>query len=141
MGYNPYRWWTRGTKKRNRPLPHHYPLAQRIGNGDYDLHPLMEEWIDEKEKYKVDVQKCLDEYRGDTSAGRYEYMRDRTRMQNLRVLKLAEEAHKKETELLFRLRQELKQAFKIDLWDEAVENCDGDIKEFYEYYAVRRNNG
>lgn len=141
MGYNPYRWWTRGTKKRNRPLPHHYPLAQRIGNGDYNLHPLMEEWIDEKEKYKVDVQKCLDEYKGDTSAGRYEYMRDRTRMQNLRVLKLAEESHKKETELLFRLRQELKQAFKIDLWDEAVENCDGDIKEFYEYYAVRRNNG
>jgi AraC-like DNA-binding protein len=141
MGYNPYRWWTRGTKQRNRPLPYHYPLAQRIGNGDYDLHPLMEEWISEKEKYKVDVQKCWDEYKGDTNAGRWEYMRDRTRMQNLRVLKLAEESHKKETELLFKLREELKKAFKIDLWDEAVENCDGDIKEFYEYYAVRRNNG
>lgn len=141
MAYNPFRWWTRGKRQRNRPLPSHYPLLQKIMNGDYDLHPLMEEWIDEKEKYKSDVQKHWDEYKGDTNEGRWEYMRDRTRMQNLRVLKLAEESHKKEEELLFKLRQELTAAFGIDLWDEAVENCDGDLKEFYEYYRKNRTNG
>ena len=92
-------------------------------------------------KYKSDVQKHWDEYKGDTNEGRWEYMRDRTRMQNLRVLKLAEESHKKEEELLFKLRQELTAAFGIDLWDEAVENCDGDLKEFYEYYRKNRTNG
>ncbi len=141
MGYNPFRWWTRGTSKRNKPLPYHYPLAQKIQNGDYDVHPLIEEWISEKAKYKTDVDKCNASYKGDTQAGRYEYVRDKTRMQNIRVLKLAEEAYKKEEELLFKLRHELSIAFKIDIWDEAVENCDGDLKEFYEYYANRRVNG
>ncbi len=34
MGYNPYRWWTKG--RPNKPLKAEAPLLLKIRNGDFD---------------------------------------------------------------------------------------------------------
>ena len=37
MGYNPYRWYTKGNRK--KPLKKSEPLLLRIQNGDYEYSP------------------------------------------------------------------------------------------------------
>ena len=55
MGYNPYRWWTKG--RPNKPLRADAPLLLKIRNGDYDYSYM----FNEARIIKESAQKAYDE--------------------------------------------------------------------------------
>jgi hypothetical protein len=73
-------------------------------------------------------------YGGTDEKNRIEVALEASRMKRLRAIKLELEAHKDEQLILWRLRRDLKETFGMDIWDEAVENVDGDLMALYTYY-------
>ena len=51
MGYNPFRWYTKG-KYRKKPLKSNTPLLLKIQNGDFEYSPYLLECKDEKKLSK-----------------------------------------------------------------------------------------
>jgi hypothetical protein len=47
MGYNPFRWWTKG--RPNKPLKADAPLLLKIRNGDFDYSYMFSEAIEMRE--------------------------------------------------------------------------------------------
>jgi hypothetical protein len=132
MGYNRYRWWTKG--KRNKPLPEHYPIAEKIKNGDYDYSYMFGEAKEMKDTAQKVFQQTWDNYGGTDQQNRKEVALDASRMKRLKAIKLELEAHKDEQKILWKLRHDLQKVFGVDLWDEAVEKVDGDLMDLYTYY-------
>lgn len=134
MSYNKFRWWTKGRK--NKPLPAHYPIYDKIKNGDYDYSYMFAE----ADEMKATAQKAYDDtyknYGGTDEKNRIEVSLDASRMKRLKAIKLQLEAHKDEQNILYKLRKDLNSAFGVDLWDEAVENCGGDLLSLYSYYKT-----
>jgi hypothetical protein len=139
MGYNPYRWWTKGRK--NKPLPAHAPIFDKIKNGDYDYSYLFAEADEMKSKAKQAYDETYKNYGGTDEKNRIEVSLDASRMKRLKAIKLQLEAHKDELNILYKLRKDLQSVFGVDLWDEAVENVDGDLIELYTYYKKKVNEG
>lgn len=137
MSYNKYRWWTR--KKKHKPLAATAPLYDKIKNGDYDYSPMFAE----ADEVRALAEKAYDDtyanYGGTDEKNRIEVSLDASRMKRLRAIKLQLEAHKDEQMILWRLRKDLKETFGQDLWDEAVENVDGDLLKLYTYYKKKAN--
>jgi hypothetical protein len=132
MGYNPYRWWTKGRK--NKPLPAHAPIFDKIKNGDYDYSYLFAEADEMKSKAKQAYDETYKNYGGTDEKNRIEVSLDASRMKRLKAIKLQLEAHKDELNILYKLRKDLQSVFGVDLWDEAIEKVDGDLIELYTYY-------
>ena len=139
MGYNPYRWWTKGRK--NKPLPAHAPIFDKIKNGDYDYSYFFAEADEMKSKAKQAYDETYKNYGGTDEKNRIEVSLDASRMKRLKAIKLQLEAHKDELNILYKLRKDLQSVFGVDLWDEAVENVDGDLIELYTYYKKKVNEG
>ena len=55
-------------------------------------------------------------------------------MKRLRAIKLQLEAHKDEQKILYKLEKDFKEVFGLDIWEEAIENCGGDLISLYMYY-------
>jgi len=51
-------------------------------------------------------------------------------------LKLELEAHKDEQKILYKLEKDFKEVFGLNIFDEAVENCGGDLMSLYSYYKT-----
>ena len=51
MGYNPFRWYTKGSY-RKKPLPKKSPLLLKIQNGDFEYSPFLLESKDEERNYQ-----------------------------------------------------------------------------------------
>jgi hypothetical protein len=132
MGYNPYRWWTKGRK--NKPLPAHAPIFDKIKNGDYDYSYMFAEADEMKSKAKQAYDETYKNYGGTDEKNRIEVSLDASRMKRLKAIKLQLEAHKDELNILLKLRKDLQSVFGVDLWDEAIEKVDGDLIELYTYY-------
>ena len=132
MGYNKYRWWTR--KKKNKPLPEYYPLAEKIKNGDYDYSYMFSEAMEVRESAQKAYQQTYDNYGGTDEQNRIEVSLDASRSKRLRALKLELEAHKDEQMILWKLRRDLEKTFGVDLWEQALEKIDGDLMDLYFYY-------
>jgi len=132
MGYNRFRWWTKGKKK--NPLPEHYPLAQKIQNGDYDYSYMFAEAKEMKDTAQKVFQQTWDNYGGTDQQNRMEVSLDASRMKRLKALKLEMEAAKDEEKILWKLKKDLEKTFGMDLWEEALEKVDGDLMDLYTYY-------
>ena len=138
MAYNKYRWWTR--KKKNKPLPEYYPLAEKIKNGDYEYSYMFTEAKEVRESAQKAYQQTYDNYGGTDEKNRIEVSLDASRMKRLRALKLELEAHKDEQMILWKLKRDLEKTFGVDLWEEALENVDGDLMDLYTYYKRYEGN-
>ena len=138
MAYNKYRWWTR--KKKNKPLPEYYPLAEKIKNGDYEYSYMFTEAKEVRESAQKAYQQTYDNYGGTDEKNRIEVSLDASRMKRLRALKLELEAHKDEQMILWKLKRDLEKTFGVDLWEEALENVDGDLMDLYTYYKSYAGN-
>jgi hypothetical protein len=94
----------------------------------------------EADEMKATAQKAYDDtyknYGGTDEKNRIEVSLDASRMKRLKAIKLQLEAHKDEQNILYKLRKDLNSAFGVDLWDEAVENCGGDLLSLYSYYKT-----
>ena len=113
MGYNPYRWWTKG--RPNKPLRADAPLLLKIRNGDYDYSYM----FNEARIIKESAQKAYDEtytnYGGTDEKNRIEAALDVSRMKRVKSIKLELEAAIDEDRILWKLRKELEKEFEKDL--------------------------
>lgn len=134
MGYNPYRWWTKG--RPNKPLKADAPLLLKIRNGDFDYSYM----FNEARAVKESAQKAYDEtyknYGGTNELDRNQAALEAGRMKRVKAIKLELEAMDNENQILWKLRRELKAEFGKDLWDKAMERQrgKGTLEDLYWWY-------
>jgi len=134
MGYNPYRWYTKGRRK--KPLKKSEPLLLRIQNGDYEYSPYFDEAKSvEKEGEKM-VNDLMKTIQIDCELERMAEALHRTKMKRVKRLKLLEVADEEENKRLRELRVELTKEFGKDLWDKSLERQrgKGTTEDLYWWY-------
>jgi hypothetical protein len=129
MGFNPFRWYTKGKKKR---LPINAHLFDKIKNGDFNYSHYYKEAESARKEYSSIFQKTLDET-GDYSAARW-----KAKMKNVRALKLDEEAFNDEQKMMWSLKNELRDEFGFCLWDKMMTEEAMDLEELYDYYCQEK---
>lgn len=138
MGYNPYRWWTKGRRK--KPLKADAPLLLKIRNGDFDYSYMFSEALEMRQSAQKSYEQTYTNYGGTDEKNRTEAALEASRMKRVKAIKLELEAAMDEEKILWKLRQELKQEFGKDLWDKAMERQrgKGTLEDLYEWY--RKNS-
>ena len=126
MGYNPFKWYTKGKKKR---LPQSAHLFDKIQNGDFNYSSYYTEAEAARQEYASLFLKTMDE------TGDYSMARTAAKMKNVRALKLDEEALLDEQRLQRDLRNELKDKFGFCLWDNMMDESPMDLEQLYDYYC------
>jgi len=129
MGYNPFKWYTKGKKKRLAPSAH---LFDKIQNGDFDYSHYFTEAEAARKEYASLFQKTMDE------TGDYAMARTAAKMKNVRALKLDEEAFKDEQKMLWSLKNELEEEFGFCLWDKMMKSKQMDLEELYDFYCKEK---
>tara|TARA_B100000900_G_scaffold343176_1_gene306799 strand:- start:598 stop:1059 length:462 start_codon:yes stop_codon:yes gene_type:complete len=134
MGYNKFRWYTKG--KRKKPLKKSEPLLLRIRNGDFEYSP----FFDEVKEVRAEGQKIYDDYMKTTLISdwneRHSEALSRSKMKRVKALKLMEEGDKEENKRLRELRLALEIEFEKDLWDKSLEKQrgKGTTEDLYWWY-------
>jgi hypothetical protein len=138
MGYNKFRWWTKG--RRNKPLPADAPLLLKIRNGDFDYSYMFNEALEMRQSAQKAYEQTYKNYGGNDEKNRIEVALEAGRMKRLKAIKLEMEAMKDEQTILWKLRKELEKEFGKDLWDKAMERSrgKGTLEDLYEWY--RKNS-
>lgn len=137
MGFNKYKWYSKG--KTHQPLPKSAHLLSRIRNGDFELSS----YYKEAEVAKKDYQKIYKrEYNSHDTADegvKRVHAHSAARMRNVARLKLEEEGMRDEFRILKELREALNVEFDADLWDEAtsVEVGNETIEDIYNWYKEK----
>jgi len=134
MGYNPYRWYTKGNRK--KPLKKSEPLLLRIQNGDYEYSPYFSEAKEvEKEGLKM-VEFLMKTLHISDELERYQEAMERTKMKRVKRLKLMEVGEEEENKRLRELRIELTKEFGKDLWEKSLERQrgKGTTEDLYWWY-------
>ena len=115
MGYNPFRWYTKG-KYRKKPLKPNTPLLLKIQNGDFENSPYLRESIDEQSiKHEA-----------------HEY----AKMRRIASQKLMEKGLEEELTRLSELKKRLKEEFGKCLWEKAQQRQrgKGTTEDLYWWY-------
>jgi len=134
MGYNKFRWWTKG--RPNKPLKADAPLLLKIRNGDFDYSYMFSEAIEMRETQHKVYQQAYDNYGGTDERNRIQAALEASQMKRVKALKLEFEANKDEQTLLYKLRSELIKEFGKDLWDKAMlrSRGKGTLEDLYYWY-------
>lgn len=134
MGYNPFRWWTKG--KTHKPLKADAPLLLKIRNGDFDYSYMFNEAKQMRETQHKTYQQAYDNYGGTDERNRIQAALEASQMKRVKALKLEFEANKDENMILYKLRSELTKEFGKDLWDKAMERQrgKGTLEDLYFWY-------
>lgn len=137
MGYNKYRWFTKG--RPNKPLKQTAPLLLKIRNGDFDYSYMFNEAKNVRQEAVSVYDKAYKGYKGTDERNRREAATEASRMKRVKALKLDFEAHIDEIRILDKLREELEREFGVDLWDRAMELKRGikRIEDLYWWYKKR----
>jgi len=138
MGYNKFRWWTKG--RPNKPLKADAPLLLKIRNGDFNYSYMFAEATEMRNAAGKAYEQTYNNYGGTDERNRIDAALEASRMKRVKALKLELEAAMDEEKVLWKLRQELKQEFGKDLWDKAMERQrgKGTLEDLYEWY--RKNS-
>lgn len=141
MGYNPYRWYSKG--KKHKTLPESRPLLLRIRNGDFGLSHYLKQIPRVKREYEDKYQEAWDSYPGGDQFERHQHSHRTARMRNVARLKLEEEGMFDEIQIFQKLRDSLKDEFGEDCWDEATSPEIGleTIEDIYWYYKEKTGMG
>jgi hypothetical protein len=134
MGYNPFRWWTKG--RPNKPLKAEAPLLLKIRNGDFDYSYMFSEARIVKESAKKAGEDAYKNYGGTDEQNRIEASLEAGRMKRIKAIKLELEAMMDENRILWKLRKELTKEFGKDLWEKAMERQrgKGTLEDLYWWY-------
>lgn len=134
MGYNKYRWYTKG--RPNKPLPADAPLLLKIRNGDFDYSYMFSEARIVKESAKLASENAYKNYGGTDEQNRIEASMEAGRMKRIKAIKLELEAFSDENRILWRLQTELRKEFGKDLWEKAMERQrgKGTLEDLYFWY-------
>lgn len=141
MGYNPFRWWTKG--RPNKPLKANAPLLLKIRNGDFDYSYMFAEALEMKMTSDKVYDEAYKNYGGTDESNRIQAALASSQMKRVKALKLEFEADKNENLILYTLRKELKKEFEQDLWDEAMERQrgKGTLEDLYMWYKKQVKQG
>ena len=134
MGYNKFRWWTKG--RPNKPLKADAPLLLKIRNGDFDYSYMFSEARIVKESAKLASENAYKNYGGTDEQNRIEASMEAGRMKRIKAIKLELEAFSDENRILWRLQTELKKEFGKDLWEKGMERQrgKGTLEDLYMWY-------
>lgn len=133
MGYNPYKWWSRGRKV--KPLPENAPLLLKILNGDYEYSYMFEDVEFHKKEADVAYEKAYQNYIGSTEVGRIESALNAGRMKRVKAIKAEIEAGLDELRILDKLKRDLEKEFGYDYWGEIFGmDFDGNTMDLYYKY-------
>jgi hypothetical protein len=134
MGYNPFRWWTKG--RPNKPLKSDAPLLLKIRNGDFDYSYMFSEAKMMRETSESAYNEAYKNYGGTDQRNREQAAIEASRMKRVKAIKLELEAGRDEEMILWKLRMELKKEFGKDLWDKAMERQrgKGTLEDLYWWY-------
>ncbi len=137
MGYNKYRWFTKG--RPNKPLREDAPLLLKIRNGDFDYSYMFGEARDTRQSAKLVSETAYKNYRGTDDKNRNEVALEAGRMKRIKAIKLELEAFANENKILWKLQGDLKKEFGKDLWDKAMELKRGfkTIEDLYWWYKKK----
>jgi hypothetical protein len=141
MGYNPFRWWTKG--RPNKPLKADAPLLLKIRNGDFDYSYMFNEAASQRASAEEAYNQTYKNYGGTDERNRKEAALEAGRMKRIKAVKLELEAFKNEELILWKLRAELKKEFEKDLWDKAMERQrgKGTLEDLYMWYKKQVKQG
>ena len=141
MGYNKFRWWTKG--RPTKPLKAEAPLLLKIRNGDFDYSYMFNEATQMRESAKQVYELTYKNYGGSDEKNRVESSLEAGRMKRVKAIKLELEANKEEQILLWKLRSELTKEFGKDLWDKAMERSrgKGTLEDLYMWYKKQVKQG
>jgi hypothetical protein len=134
MGYNKYRWYTKG--RPNKPLPADAPLLLKIRNGDFDYSYMFSEARLVKESAKKAGEIAYKNYGGTDEQNRIQASLEAGRMKRIKAIKLEMEAYADENRILWRLQKELASEFGKDLWEKSLERQrgKGTLEDLYFWY-------
>lgn len=141
MGYNKFRWWTKG--RPNKPLKADAPLLLKIRNGDFDYSYMFSEAQIVKESAEKASADAYKNYGGTDEQNRIQASLEAGRMKRIKALKLQIEADKNEKSILWKLRKELTAEFGKDLWNKAMERQrgKGTLEDLYVWYKKQVKEG
>jgi len=134
MGYNKFRWFTKGRPK--KPLKEDAPLLLKIRNGDYDYSYMFNEALG----VRAEVQRVFDltykNYKGTDESNRIYEAMEAGRMKRIKAIKLEMEAFANENRILWKLQNDLKKEFDTDLWEKAMDTKKGfkSLEDLYWWY-------
>ena len=134
MGYNKYRWFTKG--RAVKPLKEDAPLLLKIRNGDFDYSYMFSEAKDTRQSAKLVSENAYKNYRGTDDKNRNEVALEAGRMKRIKAIKLEMEAFANENRILWKLQGDLKKEFGKDLWEKAMNTKRGfkTIEDLYFWY-------
>jgi hypothetical protein len=134
MGYNPFRWWTKG--RPNKPLKSEAPLLLKIRNGDFDYSYMFSEARQMRETSDSAYNEAYKNYGGTDQSNREQAALEASRMKRVKAIKLEIEADRDEKVILWKLRKELTKEFGKDLWEKAMERQrgKGTLEDLYWWY-------
>jgi hypothetical protein len=141
MGYNKFRWWTKG--RPNKPLKAEAPLLLKIRNGDFDYSYMFNEAIGMRESAKEVYELTYKNYGGTDEKNRIESALEASRMRRLKALRLELEGGREEQITLWKLQMELKKEFGKDLWEKSLERQrgKGTLEDLYMWYKKQVKEG
>jgi hypothetical protein len=141
MGYNPFRWWTKG--RPNKPLNADAPLLLKIRNGDFDYSYMFNEAASQRASAEEAYSQTYKNYGGTDERNRKEAALEAGRMKRIKAIKLELEAFKNEELILWKLRAELKKEFGKDLWEKSLERQrgKGTLEDLYWWYKKQVKMG
>jgi hypothetical protein len=141
MGYNPFRWWTKG--RPNKPLNADAPLLLKIRNGDFDYSYMFNEAITQRASAEEAYNQTYKNYGGTDERNRKEAALEAGRMKRIKAIKLELEAFRNEELILWKLRAELKKEFGKDLWEKSLERQrgKGTLEDLYWWYKKQVKMG
>jgi hypothetical protein len=141
MGYNKFRWWTKG--RPNKPLKADAPLLLKIRNGDFDYSYMFSEATQMRESAKQVYELTYKNYGGTDEKNRVESALEASRMRRVKALKLELEGGREEQITLWKLQMELKKEFGKDLWEKSLERQrgKGTLEDLYMWYKKQVKEG
>lgn len=137
-----FNWWKRGVKVTSpltkAPKGSGYPLVwHQIQHGDFRPSPYWEMSNHEILLFEKEVEDYLAKkpYLGREAIE--EWSRSRWSTYHKRIEKLRESHIEYEQKRIHLLRKGLLEAFDYDVWEESINECQGDELELYEIYKLK----
>ena len=135
MGYNPFRWYTKG-KYRKKPLKSNTPLLLKIQNGDFEYSPYLLESKDEEKNYQKKYNDYIkNSHSKDEQSIKHE-AHQYAKMRRIASQKLMEKGLEEELSRLGELKKRLKEEFGKCLWEKAQQRQrgKGTTEDLYWWY-------
>ena len=134
MGYNKFRWYTNGRRK--KPLKKSEPLLLRIRNGDFEYSPYFDEAKEVGKEGDKMVNELMKTLKIDCQFERMAEALHRSKMKRIKRNKLLEVGDEEENKRLRELRLALEKEFDKDLWDKSLEKQrgKGTTEDLYWWY-------